>query len=418
MNLSPIVEQALAHRPQLRTIYANLREHGRLADEIADVPPQVFRGLDIEALNRNGMALGQEAGAKRQVAELCVVNEVFGHADPALAIALPGGSLTLAVIDFAGAPQKWRILSLFETDRPIWGAFAMTEPSSGTDATRMKTTATKVPGGYRLNGEKCFIGNAGRSAYVVVFATVAPEKGQFGIRAFFIRTPSEGLLIDDRERMLGLRAVRASRIRLRDCFVADEDVIGHGTTLDLARSFAYAQASWNSMRPCLGSLIVGAAQRVLDDLLTDIDEYDDALRGAARALAAEHAGALTSARLLCRRAALLIDRGEPSLIASSMAKAFAADCARACIEAVMAIPDIADHRAFPDFMRWRRDFHAFNIMEGTGDIHRLMISRDRNKQLASLAPIPAVLPPAACERRAFAACREMSMPAWVVPQAE
>lgn len=387
MTMCSIVTQALERRPEWQGIYANLRANGRLADQIGDVPPQFFHGLDVAGLNRNGMAAGNAEGGARKVADLCVVNEVFGYADPALAIAMPGGSLTLAVIDFASRAQKDRILARFDTSEPVWGAFAMTEPTSGTDATRMNTVATRVPGGYRLNGEKCFIGNAGRSAYVIVFATVAPGKGQFGIRPFFVPVPADGLLIDDRERMLGLRAVRASRIVLRDCFVADDDVIGAGTSLDPARSFAYAQASWNSMRPCLGSLIVGATQRVLDDLQDGIDGYAPALRSGVSATLDEHAGKLVSARLLCRRAAALIDAGVPSLVASSIAKAYAADCARACIEHVMTLPGIASHPAFADFSRWRRDFHAFNIMEGTGDIHRLMIARDRNRQRAALAPI-------------------------------
>lgn len=386
MTTHPIVQHALEQRPDLRRIYAKLRECGRLADQLGDVPEAVFHGLDVAQLNRNGMAVDDGAQAVRKVADLCVVNEVYGHADPALAISLPGGSLTLAVIDFASRAQKERILALFDSDRPVWGAFAVTEPTSGTDATRMNTVATKVPGGYRLNGEKCFIGNAGRSAYVIVFATVAPGKGQFGIRPFFVPVPTPGLEIDDRERMLGLRAVRASRITLHDCFVADEDVIGAGTQMDPARSFAYAQASWNSMRPCLGSLIVGATQRVLDELADGADCRDPSLHGGIAATLELYAGRLYSARLLCRRAAALIDAGQPSLVASSMAKAYAADCARACVEHVTNLPGIAAHPAFDDFARWRRDFHAFNIMEGTGDIHRMMIARDRNRQRVALVP--------------------------------
>lgn len=387
MTTNPIVHHALEQRPYLKRIYANLRDYGRLADQLADVPAQVFKGLDIAELNRNGMAIGNGEQGMRKVADLCVVNEIYGYADPALAISLPGGSLTLAVIDFASRKQKERILALFDTDRPVWGAFAVTEPASGTDATRVSTVATKVPGGYRLSGEKCFIGNAGRAAYVIVFATISPSKGQFGIRTFFIPVPTPGLQIDDSERMLGLRAVRASRITLRDCFVADDDVIGAGTQLDPARSFAYAQASWNSMRPCLGSLIVGATQRVLDDLVGGLEGCAPILCASVAATIDAYTGRLYSARLLCRRAAALIDAGQPSLIASSIAKAYAADCARACIEHVMNLPGIAGHLLFDDFARWRRDFHAFNIMEGTGDIHRLMIARDRNRQRTALVPL-------------------------------
>ncbi|AON53767.1 acyl-CoA dehydrogenase [Herbaspirillum seropedicae] len=387
MMMHPIVQHALEQRPDLLQIYANVRDCGRLADQIGDVPAEVFRGLDVAALNRNGMAIGGSAQAIRKVADLCVVNEVYGHADPALAISLPGGSLTLAVVDFASRAQKERILAFFDTDRPVWGAFAVTEPASGTDATRMNTVATKTSGGYLLNGEKCFIGNAGRSAYVIVFATVDPRRGQFGIRPFFVPVPTPGLVIDDQERMLGLRAVRASRITLRDCFVADEDLIGAGTQLDPARSFAYAQASWNSMRPCLGSLIVGATQRVLDDLADGADGYDPTQCAGVKATLDMYAGRLYSARLLCRRAAALIDAGQASLVASSIAKTYASDCARACIEHVMNLPSIATHPAFDDFVRWRRDFHAFNIMEGTGDIHRLMIAREKNRQRTTLVPL-------------------------------
>src|SRR5699024_7899750 len=88
--------------------------------------------------------------------------------------------------------QKERFLTIFKNDKPRWGAYALTEPEAGSDASAVQTTAKKVDGGYVLNGQKIFITNGGRASWVVVFATVDPSLGRAGQRAFVVEKGAPG----------------------------------------------------------------------------------------------------------------------------------------------------------------------------------------------------------------------------------
>jgi acyl-CoA dehydrogenase len=362
---------------KLALLHERLRSFASEADRIANIPPKLFDEVDVRALNCNGLETETDIRKASTISQRCEVFELLGHGDPALAVALPGASLTLSVIQrLASQSQRARICETLQSDEPRWGAFAMTEPQSGSDATHMALTARQIAGGYSLAGTKCYIGNAGRAQYAIVFATIDPNRGQFGIRAFFLPLPAKGLIIDDNTRMLGLRAVRVSRLMFDECCVPNENILGHGTGIDLARTFSYAQTSFDSMRPCLSSLIVGASFGVIDHL-TNGSRASGRLGQAVDALVERFVGPLNSARMLCRHAAKLLDAGTNASAASSICKLYATEQACALTEQALLIPGIAAHQAFPTLLRLHRDFQAFRMMEGTSDVHRLMIARDR-----------------------------------------
>jgi acyl-CoA dehydrogenase len=377
MNHQASYQQFMHLNPKLARLHERLRSFAPEADRIADIPPQLFDSIDVRALNCNGLENGTDFRTASTISQRCEVFELLGHGDAALAVALPGPSLTLSVVQRLASPlQRARIFATLQSDEPRWGAFAMTEPQSGSDATHMALTARQVPGGYKLTGAKCYIGNAGRAQYAIVFATIDPTRGQFGIRAFFMPLPANGLGIDDSNHMLGLRAVRVSRLVFDECFVPVENMLGHGTSVDLARTFTYAQTSFDSMRPCLSSLIVGASFGVIDHL-TNGTKASNRLQHAIEALVERFVGSLNSARMLCRHAAKLLDDGANASTASSICKLYATEQACALMEQALLIPGIAAHQSFPTLLRLHRDFQAFRMMEGTSDVHRLMIARDR-----------------------------------------
>jgi alkylation response protein AidB-like acyl-CoA dehydrogenase len=112
--------------------------------------------------------------------------------------------------------------------------------------------------------------------------------------------------------MTGLRAVRVSRIVLKDCFVPSENLLGHDTEIDLARSFSFALASFNAMRPCLSAIIVGAALGIIDHLVQK-NGTRVFPRAPLSALIDQFAGPLRSAQLLCWNTARSLDNGIHSL---------------------------------------------------------------------------------------------------------
>src|SRR5699024_10440376 len=114
-----------------------------------------------------------------------IATEEIAWGDPAIALSLPGAGLGGPPLESSvTVEQKKRFLYRVTADEPKWGAYALTEPEAGSDASAIRMTAKKVDGGYILNGEKIFITNGKRASWVVVFATVDSSLGRAGHRAF------------------------------------------------------------------------------------------------------------------------------------------------------------------------------------------------------------------------------------------
>lgn len=213
--------------PDLLTLMQRMRRLGAPADEQREIPDGLFDGLDMRRLNRAYLPVefgGEETlqdGVSRRV-----LSEMLGYADPALAIALPGASLAHSpLLELGSTRQRDEFCQRFDSDQPIWGAFAMTEPSGGSDATHLATTTVRDSDGSRLSGEKRFIANGGRASFIVVFATTDPTRGQFAIQPFLVDRDTAGLAIDDSWPMLGLRAVRVAQLRFEDCWVPEQRLL-------------------------------------------------------------------------------------------------------------------------------------------------------------------------------------------------
>lgn len=372
---------------EVAAVAANMRRLGREADAISDVPAALFDGIDVRRLNRSYLPpeFGGHPVLQDGVAR-CVVGEALGRADAALAVALPGPSLALpAVLGFGSDEQRRDLFRRFDSAAPVWAAFAMTEPSGGSDAMQVETTAVPDGGGYRLNGAKCLIGNAGRASFVVVFAATDPERGRFGVHPFVVDRGTPGLSIDDARPMLGLRAVRVAEIRLEDCWVPADRLLGEAHGRAGAAAFLSAQRTWEHWRPALSALMVGAVARLLDDLeLLAAEAGDTCLRRDADALVDRTRRRLDSVRLLVHHAAALFDAGDDSSVASSMAKAAAARLARGAVadaDAAVRAAGLGSHDVALDIERWGRDFQAFELLEGTTEMHQLMITRGWAAQL-------------------------------------
>ena len=376
-------------------LLANMTALGRQADRQADIPAGLFAGLEVRKLNHAvlPLELGGLAALQSGVAR-CVLMEALGYADAALAVALPGPGLTLPpILSLASPAQREDLLGRFDRDEPVWGSFAITEPAGGSDAGRPATTARREGSDYVLDGEKCFIGNGARASFAIVFATADPERGQFGILPFVVPQGAPGFVVDDDEPMLGLRAVRVARLRFEECRVPAEQVLGGDGNRRGAGAFLAAQRSWEYMRPGLSALILGALGRLLDGLAAIAVGRDDAeLRAFAAGLERRMRPRLASARLLSHHAAALFDAGEESALVSSMAKAMSADLARtAAAEALAAVAGSAAGLAEDahDIERWARDAQAFELMEGTTEVHQLMIAKAWNVRSKRQAKRPA-----------------------------
>jgi len=365
-----------------------LRLHAGLADVSADVPQSLLDKIGVENLN---IALvpfsygGRESfGSLRR---RLIVNYWLGKGDPALAIALPGPNLASPPLCMLASPlQKQDFFKPFiESSNPRWAAFALTEAHGGSDATGLRTQATKLENGdWRISGAKQYIGNAYRAKQAIVFATVNERAQRFGIRAFLIDLDAPGITVAPHRQMLGLRCVQLSKIALNNHDVGGGRLLHDPQRTRHIDAFEGAQGAWNFMRPSLSAMVCGAAHSALEDFLRAVSRSSRSARhpALARVLqlqqdrAAMLGEAVSVALGLCFRAAGEFDHGRPSEILGSCAKAFAATIALEVADFMVCTQAI-----FPDLLeptlvdRYVRNARAFDILEGTGEIQRLIISR-------------------------------------------
>lgn len=181
-------------------------------------------GIHLNASSFSGGDKKKESSTKKKEREsnriAVVATEEMAWGCPAIALSLPGAGLGGPPVSSSGTPeQKERFLGIFTKDKPRWGAYALTEPDAGSDASGIRTTATKVDGGYILNGQKIFITNGGRASWNVVFATTDRNLGRAGQRAFVVEKGTPGFSCARVAEKMGLRANETAELVFEDCFV-------------------------------------------------------------------------------------------------------------------------------------------------------------------------------------------------------
>src|SRR5256884_4168385 len=166
-------------------------------------------------------------GGLDMISNMLIAEELhWGCAGIAVAIAGTGLAAT-AILAMGNEAQKQKWIREFcSAKSPVVGAMGLTEPSTGSDAMAIQTTAKKVEGGYLLNGAKQFITNGGIADLHVIFANADPSAGAAGIAGFVVEKGNKGLSMGRKEKKLGVRASHTAQVILQDCFVPTENRLG------------------------------------------------------------------------------------------------------------------------------------------------------------------------------------------------
>ena len=334
------------------------RPKGYVADE---------SGANDTAPNKSGSAVAQ-----------VLLAEEGAYWDRGIGVALPGPGLGEPPILSMGTPeQKERFLSPFlNPQRPIWGAFAMTEPSGGSDVANIKSRARLDGDHWVLNGAKSFSGNSGRAEWIVVFANVDPSLGRAGHRAFVIERGTPGLVDFRIEKKMGLKAYESTSFFLSDCRVPVANLLGGDAYYtQRAGGFKGAMNTFNSGRPAIAGMAVGIGRAALDEVaafmqvnsLTRDLRLRDRLERSRRKLKA--------ALLLALRAAWLADQHLPNIVEASASKALAPPAAFEAACFAMEVMGLAAGRGDSLIEKLFRDVKALDIVEGTGQIQRMIMAR-------------------------------------------
>jgi len=301
--------------------------------------------------------------------------EEIAAADMGMAVSLSVHILSQLCIFANGTDeQKRRFLPPMTAGREL-GAFALTEPESGSDAASLSLAARRDGDDYLLTGTKIWITNAGDAARYVVFATVDRSRGTSGITAFVVEADTPGFRLGSKERKMGIRGTSAYELIFEDARVPAPNRLGEeGEGLKVALS-ALGAGRIGIAGACTGlarSALELATRYALDRRQFGRPIADQQM---IQGMLAEMAVGVDAARLLTWRAARMRDAGQPINASSSMAKWYASDVAmRVTTDAVQIYGGAGYSRDNP-VERLMRDAKGAQIYEGTNQIHRLIVAQ-------------------------------------------
>jgi len=260
------------------------------------------------------------------------------------------------------------------------GAWGLTEPGAGSDASGTKTTAVRHDDGWIVNGSKNFITHAIHADTCVAMAVTDRSKGNKGISAFIFEKGMKGFSPSKKENKLGLRASETASVVFEDCFVSEENLLG-----EEGDGFINAMNVLDGGRISIAALAVGIAQGAYESAMRyskDRHQFGKAIsefQGIQFKLA-DMATQIDAARLLMYRAAWLKDEGKTVTKESSMAKLFASEVSVAvCEDAIQIHGGYGYTKDYPPEKYWR-DSKLCTIGEGTSEIQRIIIAREILRQ--------------------------------------
>ncbi|RZJ43879.1 MAG: acyl-CoA dehydrogenase [Chryseobacterium sp.] len=279
---------------------------------------------------------------------------------------------------YASEEQKIKYLTPLASGQVI-GAFALSEPEAGSDATSQKTTAEDKGDYYLLNGVKNWITNGGTASYYVVIAQTDPEKKHKGINAFIVERGWEGFEIGPKEDKLGIRGSDTHSLLFNNVKVPKENRIGED-----GFGFNFAMAVLNGGRIGIASQALGIASGAYEMALkyaktrkafkTEIIHHQ-----AIAFKLADMATQITAARMLCFKAAVEKDAGKDISEIGAMAKLYSSQVAMdTTIEAVQIHGGYGYVKEY-HVERLMRDAKITQIYEGTSEIQKIVISRSISK---------------------------------------
>ncbi|MCB1385883.1 MAG: acyl-CoA dehydrogenase family protein [Nitratireductor sp.] len=316
---------------------------------------------------------GADEGEVLDVRSLCLIRETLARHDALADFAFAMQGLGMGAVSLFGTPEQRRWLEKTRAGTAI-SAFALTEPASGSDVASTATLAEKVPGGYRLSGEKTYISNGGIADLYVVFARTGEAPGTRGLSAFLMPAATEGLSIAERIEVIAPHPL--ATLRMEAAFLPESALIGKP-----GEGFRLAMSVLDVFRPTVGAAALGMARRALDEALARVTsrkvqgEPLAALQMVQGHLA-DMALKIDAAALLVYRAAWTKDQGAARVSReAAMAKLYATEAAQEVIDAAVQLHGGDGVRHGSKVEELYRDIRALRIYEGATDVQRLVIAR-------------------------------------------
>ncbi|WP_045246325.1 acyl-CoA dehydrogenase family protein [Thermus filiformis] len=331
-------------------------------------------------------------------AYLALLEEMGAYASLRSVMSVQQSLVATPILAYGTEAQKQAYLPRLARGE-ILGAYALTEPASGSDAASLRTRARRVEGGYVLSGQKTFISHGNVAELFVVFAKTDPEQGARGITAFLVER-KDGVRSTPLKGKLGLRAADTGAVYLDEVFVPEDRVLGRE-----GEGFRIALSTLDVGRLSLAAGSVGIIRRALELSLAYAKERHQFGRPIAgfqlvQEMLAEMKVDLEAARLLVENALAKKEAGERFTLEASMAKLFASEAANRA--AYKAIQIHGGYGFFEEYevARLYRDARIATLYEGTSEVQKLVIGAHLTGIRAFASPHPGLSQDGGPERRA------------------
>ena len=338
-------------------------------------PREAHRGL--AALGAYGICVPPEyGGAGLDYVSLALVLEEIAAGDggTSTAISVTNCPVNAILMRYGNEAQKKRWLAPLAQGE-LLGAFCLTEPHVGSDASALRTTATRRGGEYVINGVKQFITSGRNGQLAIVIAVTDKAAGKKGMSAFLVPTDAPGYVMARLEEKVGQHSSDTAQINFDDCRIPAENLIG-----EEGEGYRIALSALEGGRIGIAAQSLGMARSAFEVAVAYAKErqsFGTAIinHQAVGFRLADCATQLEAARQLIWHAASLRDAGRPCLTEAAMAKLFASEMAeRVCSAAIQTLGGYGYVSDFPVERIWR-DVRVCQIYEGTSDVQKILIQR-------------------------------------------
>jgi butyryl-CoA dehydrogenase len=376
-NGSPfLTEEQGMIRDMARDFAANeLAPNAAEWDRSGGFPEDMYKRMG--ALGLMGMMVPEEygGGGTDHVAYALAMEEIAaGDVGTSTAMSVNNSLVCAGLLGYGSQAQKDRFLRPLAQGEML-GAFCLTEPHTGSDASALKTRAVMDGNSYVMNGTKQFITSGSKADVALVFAVTDPEAGKKGLSCFIVPTDTEGYIVASHEQKLGQRAHDTCQIVFEDMRLTPDLMLGNP-----GEGYRVALSNLEGGRIGVASQALGAARAAYEAALAYAKERETFGKPifehqAVSFRLADMATQIEAARLLTHNAARLRDAGQPCLKEACMAKLFASEMAETvCSDAIQTFGGVGYLNDFPVERYWR-DMRVCKIYEGTSDVQRIVISR-------------------------------------------
>jgi butyryl-CoA dehydrogenase len=305
-----------------------------------------------------------------------LVVEEIGRGDSAMrtVISVQTSLVCSSILAWGSEEQKHHYLPRLCSGEWL-GCFGLTEPEAGSDAASQRTRATRVDGGWRLNGAKMWISLGNEAQVALIFAQTDPELRHRGLACFLVDTSDPGYAPQPIHHKMGLHGSDTASIALDDVFVPDDALLG-----EVGQGFRIAMSALDSGRYSVAAGCVGICQGCVDESVryaTERRQFDRPIASfqLVQAMLAEMRVRTDAARMLVWRAGFVRDAGRPCTTETSIAKLYATEAAVWCANEAIQVHGGAGYVDDHPVERWFRDVRVTTLYEGTSQIQKLIIGR-------------------------------------------